>query len=104
MYWLFSISCQSDDSDVDLIQVRQDEPETFSPTGQRSAERPARRNLTASHQPIVHFEGAVREPASPQEYDVGNELPKELSNPKLYVSSYQSCIRVINTSVGDGSG
>ena len=74
----------TDDSDVDLIQVRQDVPERLSPSSQ-GAEGQTRRSLSGSHQPIVHFDGAVREPASPQEYDVHNELPKELSNPKVYV-------------------
>ena len=55
------VSCtHTDDSDVDMLSASGDEPNGAGRVN----------NLITSHQPIAHFEGSVREPVTPREYNL----------------------------------
>ena len=55
------VSCtHTDDSDVDMLSASGDEPNGAGRVN----------NLITSHQPIVHFEGSIREPVTPREYNL----------------------------------
>ena len=55
----------TDDSDESLLSAGDDEPNGDVPVININSNI----NSQSSHQPIVHFEGSVREPMSPQEYN-----------------------------------
>ena len=56
---------RTDDSDESLLSAGDDEPNGDVPVININSNI----NSQSSHQPIVHFEGSVREPMSPQEYN-----------------------------------